>query len=82
MHDDAAQPLGEVREVPPEAIRSRSSANIRSPPNPRVPMTERHLAERYMSAMTEYIARIARIERLRLMSESGIQRKKTTEIAP
>ena len=51
MADVAFHPGGRSGRAPPEAIRSRSSANIRSPPNPRVPTTERHRAATNMIPM-------------------------------
>ena len=52
MHDQARQPSGSSGTRPTMAIRSRSSANIRSAPNPRVPTSARDCAARYIIAMT------------------------------
>ena len=44
MHDQAFQPSGSTGTRPTRAMRSRSSANIRSAPKPRVPTSERDRA--------------------------------------
>ena len=52
MVDVACHPSGRSGSAPPDSIRSRSSASIRSPPNPRVPTTDRQRAATNITART------------------------------